>query len=66
LVLVGLGVFVDREDGTSGREEVDDDDDLLAAIVALVEADLLSDGEILAKGALMGWLGLADVVLVVT
>lgn len=64
-MVVELGVAVDREDGASGREEVEEDEDLLAVVAALVEADLLRDLDILPTGAVMGWPGLADVVVVV-
>ena len=61
-MVVGL-VSVDREDGASGREEVEGGEGLLAAAAALVEAGLLRDGEILVTVAVMGWPGLADVVV---
>ena len=58
-------MFMDREDETSGIVETEDDENLLAVVAVLVEADLFRDGEILATGAAMGLPGLADVVAVV-
>jgi len=55
--MVGLSVSVDREDGASGRGEVEGGDD--------PSVGLFKDGEILATGAVMGLAGLADVVVVV-
>jgi hypothetical protein len=57
LFVLGLDVSVDREDGASGKEELEAGEEL--------SVGLLRDGEILVTGAVMVWSGLADVVVVV-